>query len=335
MHTATPTGDDAAITPCGIAHCTIATCPDANFTIAPCPTHDSSLVALCEQESLLAFREMSSPLRTGTNARLRRGFPAGLLPGLLPAGVALLLLSQSQQAAACVLEPLRLHHSDADLARIDTAPPERPVVLAAEAYRRSGLTCGQDICVANNCGDLGGVAVDLSADDDQTPAREIGFRLELVEGDVPPALRRMLGVDLAGPTPLRVQLSFDDVPSVAATLRVIAIDAAGNESAPSEPFEVGFDGCTLAATGDQCEQDYDADAAFTAKRGTQVVAGGDAVATSATAPLELPDTEGDVTSFPAAASGCSLPPGRSASPALGLLASLVLGIAVARRRLGR
>ena len=77
---------------------------------------------------------MSSPRRTGTIIAL-----------LLP------LLSQSQQAAACVLEPLRLHHSDADLARIDTAPPERPVVLAAEAYRRSGLTCGQDICVANNC----------------------------------------------------------------------------------------------------------------------------------------------------------------------------------------
>jgi hypothetical protein len=291
---------------------------------------------------------MSSLLRTGTNTRLRPWLMPGLLDRLLPGSVALVLLSQSPQVAACVLEPLRLHHSDANLARIDTAPPERPVVLAAEAYRRSGLTCGQDICVANNCGDLGGVAVDLSADDDQTPARDIGFRLELVEGDVPPALRRMLGVDLAGPTPLRVQLSFDDVPSVAATLRVIAIDAAGNESAPSEPFEVSFDGCTLAATGDQCEQDYDADAAFTAKGGTHVVAGGDAVATSATAPVDLTpmgvaSTESEVTTFPAAASGCSLPRalprnGR-ASSALGLLAPLLasafLGIAAARRRLGR
>src|SRR4051812_35903912 len=231
---------------------------------------------------------MSSRRRTGTIIAL-----------LLP------LLGQSQRAAACVLEPLRLHHSDADLARIDTAPPAQPVVLAAQAYRRSGLTCGQDICVANNCGDLGGVAVDLSADDDQTPARDIGFRLELVEGDVPPALRRMLGVELAGPTPLRVQLSFDDVPSVAATLRVIANDAAGNESAPSEPFQVGFDGCTLAATGDQCEQDYDADAEFAAKGGTQVMAGGETVASSGS-PLELPSTDGAVTAFPASAGGCSL-----------------------------
>lgn len=276
---------------------------------------------------------MSSPLRTGTITRRLPGLP----PGLLPAGIALLLLSQSQQAAACVLEPLRLHHSDADLAQIDTAPPERPVVLAAEAYRRSGLTCGQDICVANNCGDLGGVAVDLSSGDDQTPARDIGFRLELVEGDVPPALRRMLGVDLAGPTPLRVQLSFADVPSVAATLRVIAIDAAGNESAPSEPFQVGFDGCTLAATGDQCEQDYDADAEFAASGGTQVVGGGGTVATSATSAADLANTgrantDSDVSAFPASAGGCSLPGGVAPSSALGLLAPALLGVAAARRR---
>jgi hypothetical protein len=277
---------------------------------------------------------MRSPLRTRTITRL----PAGLLR----AGIALLLLSQSPQAAACVLEPLRLHHSDADLARIDTAPPDPPVVLAAEAYRRSGLTCGEDICVANNCGDLGGVAVDLSAGDDQTPARDIGFRLELVEGNVPPALRRMLGVDLAGPTPLRVQLSFDDVPSVAATLRVIAIDGAGNESAPSEPFQVGFDGCTLAATGDQCEQDYDADAEFAANGGTQIVGGGGTVAASATAPIDRANagsvdpgrvnTDGDVSAFPASAGGCSLPAGVPSSSALGLLAPALLGVAAARRR---
>jgi hypothetical protein len=273
---------------------------------------------------------MSSLLRTSTISRL------------FAAGTGLLLLSQSQRAAACVLEPLRLHHSDADLARIDTAPPEQPIVLAAEAYRRSGLTCGDDICVANNCGDLGGVAVDLNAGDDQTPAADIGFRLELVEGDVPPALRRMLGVDLAGPTPLRVQLSFDDVPSVAATLRVIAIDAAGNESAPSEPFRVGFDGCTLAATGDQCERDYDADAEFAAKSGTRLVVGGDAAPAGATQALELPDpgnagTSADVTTFPASAGGCSLPAGARAASGLGLLvpaalASLLLGMATRRWR---
>jgi hypothetical protein len=149
----------------------------------------------------------------------------------------------------------------------------------------------------------------------------------------------MLGVDLAGPTPLRVQLSFDDVPSVAATLRVIAIDAAGNESAPSEPFQVGFDGCTLAATGDQCEQDYDADAEFAAKGGTQVLAGAEAVAASNT-PLELTTTDGAVTTFPTSAGGCSLPRGIPGSSALALLApalllSGLLGGAAARRRCGR
>ena len=274
---------------------------------------------------------MSSPLRTGTITALCSAF----LPTLLPVSMALLLLSRSEPASACVLEPLRLHHSDASLGQIDTAPPDRPVVLAAEAYRRSGLTCGQDVCVANNCGDLGGVAVDLRSVDDRTPARDIGFRLELVAGDVPPALRRMLGVDLAGPTPLRVQLGFDDVPSVAATLRVIAIDAAGNESAPSEPFEVGFDGCTLAATGDQCEQDYDADAEFSASGGKLGFAASNSSAGTGTGPLELTDTDAAATVFPASAGGCSLPGSGPARSALSLLAPALLGVAAARRRLRR
>jgi len=260
-----------------------------------------------------------------------------LAPGILAAGIlaAVVLLTQSSDAGACVLEPVRLHRSDANLARIDTAAPGAPVIAAAVAYRRSGLTCGEDICVANNCGDMGGVAIDLAAGDDQTPANRLGYRLELVNGVVPAALRNMLGVDLEGPTPLRVHLAFDDVPSVDATMRVVAIDAAGNESAPSEPFALAFDGCTLAATGDQCEQDYDADGEFAASGGTLVVSGAETAASAdATRPgagAALPPAF-EASSWSSDGQGCSLPAGAPRGSLPGVLAAALLGWAAARRR---
>jgi hypothetical protein len=245
------------------------------------------------------------------------------------------LAAQTKLAAACVLEPMRLHRSDASLAQIDTAAPEAPVVFQASAYRRSGLTCGQDICVANNCGDMGGVAIDLDAGDDQTPSNRMGYRLEFVDGAIPPALRNLIGVELAGPTPLRVHLSFDDVPSVAATLRVVAIDAAGNESAPSEPFALVFDGCTLAAVGDQCEQSYDADAEYVASGGTLVVSPETATEEPEAPGLGFQPSAGLGTepSFNAersfgAEQGCSLAGGAPGGSARGLLAPAVLGAAL-------
>jgi hypothetical protein len=237
-------------------------------------------------------------------------------------------------ASACVLEPMRLHRSDARLAQIDTAAPEAPVIFEARAYRRSGLTCGQDICVANNCGDMGGVAIDLDAGDDQTPTKRMGYRIELVDGVLPPALRSVIGVELAGPSPLRLPLAFDDVPSVDATLRVVAIDAAGNQSAPSQPFALGFDGCTLAATGEQCEHSYDADAEFRASGGTLVVSPEPAAEASENAD---PGLAFESAASLEAAHGCSLPGGTPRRSALSLLLPAVLSAAalgrlVARRR---
>jgi hypothetical protein len=254
------------------------------------------------------------------------------------ASVVLLALSaQHRIATACVLEPTLAHHSDATLAQFDTTAPRAPVVVAAAAYRRSGLTCGQDVCVANNCGDLGGVAVDLEAGrDDHTPSNRLGYRLELVAGEVPEELRNRLGVNLAGPTPVRLHLGFDQVPSVNATLRIIALDEAGNESAPSEPFEIAFDGCTLAATGDKCETDYDADREYADK---QLAEGAELGAVDEVqVEPQLSSTPVDVVSPSVSAGGCSLRPlprsmpSRPSNTALGAFAALLLAGFALRRR---
>jgi hypothetical protein len=261
-------------------------------------------VAWCVRESLLRYKCM------------RRS----ALVGALAAGVALAALAP--RAGACVLEPTVLHRSDASLARIDTAAPEPPVVVAAAAYRRSGLTCGQDVCVANNCGDLGGVGIEIAAPrDDQTPANRMGYRLELVSGVVPEELEPLLGVALAGPAPLRLHLGFEEVPEVDATLRMIAIDAAGNESQPSAAFALTYDGCTLAAVGNQCEQDYDADGEYAARHAQPEEPASElAVALDPVAPVFV--SQG----------GCSLPLSHASGSVLGGLLPLALGWLAARRR---
>jgi hypothetical protein len=272
-------------------------------------TRLAAAVAWCVQKSLLHFLWMRSSPWVGTLVAV------------------LALAFQAKIARACVLEPTLLHRSDANLAQTDTAAPRAPVVVAAAAYRRSGLTCGQDVCVANNCGDLGGVAIDLAAgEDDQTPLRGIGYRLELVEGVVPEALQKWIGVDLAGPTPLRLQVAFDEVPSVDATLRVIAVDAAGNGSVPSAPFALSFDGCTLAATGERCETDYDADAEYAAASAGEDL---DALQNN-----DLDAALGAVGPQPSLAGqgGCSLPFGAARGAGLGALLPLLLSWVAGRRR---
>lgn len=248
-------------------------------------------------------------------------------------GSLLALATQHRIATACVLEPLRPYRSDASLARIDTAAPQAPVVVAAAAYRRSGMTCGQDVCVANNCGDLGGVAVDLEAGrDDRTPPNRLGYRLELVDGEVPEQLRSLLGVNLAGPTPVRLHLAFDQVPAVNAMLRIIALDEAGNESAPSAPFEVSFDGCTLAATGDACESDYDADAEYAAKQAAALDGAGEAAPGAAVDPQTTDVVSASMSGAALGSGGCSLPGSGPKGSGLAAFAGLLVAGILLRRR---
>ena len=165
----------------------------------------------------------------------------------------------SAPALACRLLSMELHQIDADLHATDTSAPGRPTVVQVDAYRRTGMTCTDASCVWNSCGDTGTVRIALAPSaDDETPPGQLGYRLSLVAGAVPESMQAMLGVDLAGGRPLFLRPSFDEVATLDAVLSAVAIDAAGNESPPSEPFVVQFGGCTLTALGDQCEADLEA-----------------------------------------------------------------------------
>jgi hypothetical protein len=231
------------------------------------------------------------------------------------------------------------HHSDAEQAEVDTAAPSRPVIVAADTTRRAGLSCGQDICVQNNCGDLGMVEIELApGEDDLTPPGQMGYRIELVSGDVPESMRRLIGVALAGPAPLLLRPSFEEVPSLSATLQVVAVDGAGNESAPSEPFTLAWSGCTLSATGDQCEGEFGADSELSA--GIEASLLEEALLGDSTTEI-LGDTQAHLAIAPegsfSSGGGCSFSrgavPGSSGSDAgLSAAVAALLGLGVARHR---
>lgn len=183
---------------------------------------------------------------------------AGSLGTLL---LATALSGVAQPAGTCLFIPLFPHQVDAALQGVDVAAPATPVVVAVDAFRRNGMTCTRASCVANSCGSTGTVRIDLAQSaDDATPPDELGFRLLVVRGEVPESMRGSIGVTLAAGQRLFLRPSFEELPTLDVELAAVAVDAAGNESAPTAPFAVRFDGCTLAAVGDRCEDELGPDA---------------------------------------------------------------------------
>jgi hypothetical protein len=170
------------------------------------------------------------------------------------------LLGAAEPAPTCLFAPQLPHRVDAALRRNDVSAPATPVVVAVNAFRRNGMTCTRASCVANSCGSTGTVRIDLAPSaDDVTPPEQLGYRLVLVRGELPESVQRSIDVPLAAGRTLYLRPGFEELPLLDVALAAVAIDAAGNESEPTEPFAIHFDGCTLAAVGDRCEDELDPD----------------------------------------------------------------------------
>jgi hypothetical protein len=174
------------------------------------------------------------------------------------------ILLAAHPALPCQLIPMEFHQINPELRGVDDTPPGTPRVTAAALERRLGESCHAGVCISNSCGNLATLSIDLvAAEDDLTPQNGMGYRLEVLDGEIPESLRNQLEVTLrASGAVLLLRPAFEDAPLLNASLQVVAIDGAGNESAPSLPFHVQFDGCTLSAVGDQCEGES-ADASLT------------------------------------------------------------------------
>ena len=224
------------------------------------------------------------------------------------------LLGAADPPSTCIFVPPLLHRVDVGLRAQDARPPDRPLVVSVDAFRRNGMTCTRASCVQNSCGDTGTIRIELApAADDATPPDELGFRLTLVRGQLPPSLRDAVGVTLAAGRPLYLRPAFEELPTLDIELAAVAVDAAGNESEPTPPFAVRFDGCTLAAVGDWCEDELDPDTDLSG-----VIDG---------------ESEGEVAGPSALSTSCALGPRHRGGslPALCLLAAALLGRWLRRR----
>ena len=112
----------------------------------------------------------------------------------------------------------------------DQTPPDLPALPPPSISRSDesdGGGCG------STCSPRGSIWIDAQATDDMTPPAQIGYRVTLAGGTLPAGLT-LPAFDLANTGGVRLFWG-DDASSGEAfdfTLQVVAIDLAGNESAP-------------------------------------------------------------------------------------------------------
>jgi hypothetical protein len=149
--------------------------------------------------------------------------------GYLVSAVALVAVVLSGRAHACSSIGPVPHVLDDALVGVDRTPPTLPKPIVAQISRHDGTGCMS----GDSCGDFTAANITNLATDDMTAANRIGYRFAVVAGTPPDGLSLPTGVvDLALPD-ASLWLSWpgegDDVDF---TLELVAVDAAGNESAP-------------------------------------------------------------------------------------------------------
>ena len=151
-------------------------------------------------------------------------------------------------ARACSFAGPTPYVVDPSMQATDQVAPTLPPLSVAR-LQRGKATEG---CSVNSCDGMGTLAIAGVATDDVSPATGIGYRFSVVAGALPP------GFSLpAGPTQITISsdqiwLNWDDgrtsdQESIDFTLQLVAIDRAGNESAP-QTVRVTDDtgGCAVA-----------------------------------------------------------------------------------------
>ena len=170
-------------------------------------------------------------------------------------------LATPRAAHACtrtaVSDPI--YEVDPTLQASDRESPSTFMEVSAFAYRVSATDCNsRGVCTFTTCGDAGAVEVTfIDPADDQTPRDQLGYRVALLAGTLPPSMLKL--VDKARPlTPaLTFEVGFDDVSRLDAVIALIAIDRAGNESAASAPIRLRDSGCTRTWLNPMCMGEVD------------------------------------------------------------------------------
>jgi hypothetical protein len=172
-----------------------------------------------------------------------------------------------QLAAACSQVAPEAFEIDRSLAGTDQTAPTPFRGLTASTRRIAGEHCKNGICINSSCGDTGYIELRFEPPRDHadgaqdTESSDLGYRVVWLGGKMPEAMRDEIGVLRplnAGPS-LTVEAGFAGITELDVELALVAVDRAGNESAPSEPVHVQWSGCTeyfdepmCAAPGSNC-----------------------------------------------------------------------------------
>ncbi len=154
----------------------------------------------------------------------------------------------AREAHACDVGPPPPHALDPDAQETDRVAPALP----PPAVYRIKRGHGNDGCSADSCAGMAAIAISVSATDDATPPAKIGYRLTLLEGTLPHDMQ-LPATAIRTIEDGQLWLDWgdgdsDDQESFVFTLQVVAIDLAGNESAPQTLMiaDGGSGGCRLA-----------------------------------------------------------------------------------------
>jgi hypothetical protein len=186
-------------------------------------------------------RRMSKVGQRGNAYSLRLVLAAGT--------IAIVCCSHARAAQACSLAVPTPHTLDPAAQATDTTPPEGPTAAVTSIRRGKGAdtdfaSCSQS---ASSCDDLGWIALQLGAQDDQTPADKLGYQIELIAGQPPSGLNLPTGAVRAMGGMVYLNWNdgaSDDQESISFSLAVRAVDLAGN-TRPATTVNVSDGGSVL------------------------------------------------------------------------------------------
>jgi hypothetical protein len=176
--------------------------------------------------------------------------------GRLVLGTALaFLLVRPTPVQACSAPGLTPHVLDPAIAATDQVAPTLPTPVVTSINRGQGPKrsgCGWS---GSSCDDLGSIAITNLATDNVTPADRIGYRFAVVGGRLPSGFSlpgETVNIFISGGTLWLnwIDGATDDQEAIDFSLQIIAVDSAGNESAPQivrVHDEAG--GCRIAPAG--------------------------------------------------------------------------------------
>lgn len=159
------------------------------------------------------------------------------------AGLVLLLVTGPAWPCSIAVEA---HVIDENERAVDKAPPGVPEVKLAELKRGRGPRAAGDGSVGvSSCDDIGLIILHVvPPQDDRTPAGKLGYRAEWVSGDLPEDMDLSRTVRLGADTMTLhwIDEARDDQDPIDFTIRVVAVDLAGNAGQPSAPLRIRDDG---------------------------------------------------------------------------------------------